>query len=599
MGIAAAVATALLSQNGPTPPRLYKHPVPELGPLPQGTMLLVPRPPVYPYGSASRLRADAAEISRGLTEYIEAWKKGSVPARLPTSFLPPGTDLKDFPSFTLRDPAVLKPEDAWVVRPARPVDFRAAYGSFPDPNCTYLVVPAFYAPFGSRLIIEGEFPHARFMSIQVTPSFDPQSYHYNGSVGVGEVPVVDADIEPFAGHTNPFRVGADRGAKDRSYRVEFAMAMGDPVALNPAFRPPFFRQAGNLRTAGAIMFQGPWGHPQSGGHRRGLWNVGQVWIRYYLPDRDKGQLAGVPLPRIWCEMPDGGKFWIQADTRSFYQRVNRSIAVKDSGFKKPDPKVLHGPQDGWVKQAGIFRSIVTGIALGTGWGGPEYVRMLDQGVAGRGERLSAPNRYEQSATSCTYIDYLVRGMSIERGKVVVLAGRLPTFPDTYASLAPFAAAQMRYWSLTGYEVPQGFDFLAALDANRVSGVAVQSLRDDELELDNQRRYIIALSRPGDRPSNAQARNGVTWRDWGPAAEVSWTLRWLHVGPEWTFDRAPSPKLLGSRTDWASPDYDPLLTQRNSHRGILGDYQPRIHYMTRAEFERLGQRPTVESLPIWK
>lgn len=377
------------------------------------------------------------------------------------------------------------------------------------------------------------------------------------------------------------------------------MKIGSSVEMNPAFRPPFFRQAGNVRSGSAISFQGPWGHSRSNGHRRGLWDGGQLWIRYYLPDKEKGQLAGVPLPRIWMEQPDGSKFWVHADNRAFLNRVNRSTVVKNSGTQAPESRKLHGPESGWFKQTGIFRSIVTGIALSTGWAGPAYVRMLDKGVAGRDEQLSPPNNYEQSATSCTYIDYLVRGMSIERGKVVVLAGRLPTFPDTYSGQTVMNGAEMRYWSLTGYAVPNGLDFLSALDPNTVTGVAIQSLRDDELTLDSGRNYIIALSRPEDRPVNATSRSGVTWRDWGPSAEISWTLRWLHVGPEWTFERSPSNQYLGWGAEYSSPRFDPRVVSQNTHLGKLGPYQPRIHYLTKAEFERLGSRVTVGSLPVWR
>jgi hypothetical protein len=109
-------------------------------------------------------------------------------------------------------------------------------GFFPDPNCSYLVVVAMYLPFGSRVVIEGEFPHARFFDVQVTPSFQPELYQYDGSVGVAEVPLVNADIEPLPGHVNPFRIGADRTSKRRGYRVELDMAIGDPVVLNAALR---------------------------------------------------------------------------------------------------------------------------------------------------------------------------------------------------------------------------------------------------------------------------------------------------------------------------------------------------------------------------
>ena len=131
-----------------------------------------------------------------------------------------------------------------------------------------------YAPFGTQVIVEGQFPHARFFDLQPTAPFWPEAYRYNGYAGVGEVPLVDADIDPLPGHTNPFRVGADRNATSRGYQVSLVLKQGNPVELEPAFRPPAYRAPGNTRAAGGIAYQGPWGSDRQHGHGRGrvgLW----------------------------------------------------------------------------------------------------------------------------------------------------------------------------------------------------------------------------------------------------------------------------------------------------------------------------------------
>jgi hypothetical protein len=92
---------------------------------------------------------------------------------------------------------------------------------------------------------------------------------------------------------------------------------------------------------------------------------------------------------------------------------------------------------------------------------------------------------------------------------------------------------------------------------------------------------------------------VTWVDWGPSAEISWTLRWLTVGPEWTAPNAPTPQKLGTKTDWASADFDARLVSQNSHDGALGDHLPRLHYLGRAEFEQLGGNVRADRIPLWK
>lgn len=570
---------------------------------PQGTAWWAPNAPEYPYPAKqvdrAALEAYATCHSEALTAYINAWAEGRAPARLPDALVPWGTSREYFSYFTLRDPDEMTAEEQWAIREAHTIDENALWGSFPDPNATYIVAPAVIAPFGSQLIVEGDFPYARYFSAQITPPFNLDTYHYETATGVGEVPIVDADITPVRGSVNPFRVGADRMASNRRYRIAFDLARGDGVALNRAFRPPHFREASNTRVGGALQFQGPWGHPQSGGHKRGLFEPGALWLRYYAPDSGRGPLAGVALPKMAYELPNGRRFFIQPDLDGFLDIVQRRTALGRDRSAEPNPRALATQEYGWLKQAGIFESVVGGIALGTGGGSREYVNDLVRGVGGRGDGLAPPNDYEQSATSATHIDYLVRSMSLERDHVVVLTGRMPTFPDTRDGATRMQRAQMRYWSITGYHVPSGTEFISALTGGQPAGLAVQSVMDDEVVLDGNRDYVIVLSRDGERPDNARPEAGVTWVDWGPSGEVNWTLRWMSVGPEWKAPFAPTPAHIGSRSDYWSRSFDPNATFRNDHAGALGRYQPRVHYMSRAEFEALGSRVRATDVPVWR
>jgi hypothetical protein len=456
MGLASTAAAAAESLPIDLKPcALPPPPAVELASKPAGVAWLAPSAPVYPYpADAGSINAQAQCISNALEAYIKAWLDGRAPAAVPDAFIPPGFDRKMLRSFTLVRPEDVTPAEQWGVRPSGPIEFDKLKHSFPDPNVTYFLLAGMFVPFGSQVIVEGEFPHARFFDLQVTPSFDPRSYRYEGGMGVGEVPIVDADIEPQAGHVNPFRVGADRNAKDRGYRVVFRMAAGDPVALNAAFRPPYFRAKGNERIGSGLMFQGPWGANKGFGHGRGIWGSGEIWGRYYLPDKAHGALAGVALPKVAYELPDGRRYFIRVDAKPFFDMANRTYALKPTEPVEPDSRPqAFGTQSTWSKQTGIFRALLTGIVANTQWGGMDYVRQLDRGVAGRGADLAAPNNYEQSSTSATYVDYLGRGMALGKGKIAVLTGKLPTFPATLAGQGTMQAAEMRYWSIVGYEVP--------------------------------------------------------------------------------------------------------------------------------------------------
>jgi hypothetical protein len=594
-GVLAAAAFSPLAQADATntlpadvqPCVLPPVPAPVLAAKSPGTAWFAPSAPVYPYpDDPARITAQAQCLSDAFATYIRAWLDGRVPAEVPDAFIPPGINRQTLRRFTLVVPENISAAEQWGVRPAGPIDFAHLKHSFPDPNVTYLLMPGMWVPFGTRVVIDGEFPHSRFFDLQVTPSLDPRSYRYDGGIGVGEVPIVDADIEPLAGHINPFRVGANRNAAQRGYRVVFRMAAGDPVALNPAFRPPYFRGRGNERVGSGLVFQGPWGAIKGFGHGRGIWGSGEIWGRYYLPDASRGPLAGVALPKVTYVLPDGRRFFIRVDSGSLFDLANRTFPLKPNDPVEPSTRpTAFGAQAQWSKQTGIFRALLTGIAVNTPWGGMDYVRQLDRGVAGRGADMAPPNNYEQSATSATYVDYLGRGMSLGQGKIAVLTGRLPTFPATRAGDARMRAAQMRYWSIVGYEVPIGWDFARAMlnPAARPGGLAVHEILDEDIVLDSQRRYVIVLSRPEDRPANATAANGVTWVDWGPSAAVAWTLRWLTVGPEWTGPMAPTPALLGRRADLAEPAYDPRALA-NNHRGALGDYLPRVESLTSPRHE---------------
>lgn len=535
--------------------------------------------------------AEAQRISDALESYVKDWLDGKVPAEIPANLLPKGIDTTSFPSFRLVRPNEITAEDQWIIREAQQIDLNATQGQFPDPHCTYLFLPSFYAPFGSKVIVEGQFPHARFMSIQATPSLHPENYR-EGAYGVGEVPIVDVDIEPEPGHTNPFRTGAARNGLLRSYRVTFDLAIGNPAELNPAFRPPFFRAPGNNRIGGALIYQGPYGAGYSGGHGRGVWDVGQLWIRYYAPDKAMSPLGGVPLPKLSYQLPDGRQYYIQADL---------SVAEKNANLRKPapwtwpgDPLPADGSQGGWGKRFGIFRSVYTGVALNVAWLNwtQKYVRDLDKGVTGRGEDVPAPGNYSVGATECPYISYLVRGMALNWGKVAVLTGKLPTTPRTRDGEPVMEPAQARYWSLTA-------NSNAYPDADGYVGAVLHSIMDDEIVTDTQGRYVIVLSRDFERPSNATAENGVTWVNWGPSSQVNWNIRWLAVNPDTDSSITPNDAKLGWEADWASTKYNKALIGENNHTGLLGEYLPQVHYLGKDEFEKLGTAVTPDQVPIWK
>jgi hypothetical protein len=179
--------------------------------------------------------------------------------------------------------------------------------------------------------------------------------------------------------------------------------------------------------------------------------------------------------------------------------------------------------------------------------------------------------------------------------VAVITGKLPTTPKTRKGEPTMTAAQSRYWSITSYAA----NFGTSWRGNSIVGQANSSLMDDEIEVNENNEYTIVYSRPLDRPYNAVKNNNVTWADWGPGGTATFTIRWMSVGPEWTFCRAPDQNKLQWRSDPASPSYDPSLLANNNQTTFTGAYTPVVHYMTKQQFESLGyQRINPNAVPTW-
>ena len=568
-----------------------RHVLPTLSLLLSVSVLVSCLPPSdpYPFRPPTEIVAEATDISDQLENYIDAWLAGNVPAQIPAHLIPTG--ISDSKDFYLKRPDEVQPGEAWATRFRQPIDRQNLLAGVPDPNITYLFLGTAFAPFGHKLVIEGEFPHARFFSVQVTPPLDGKSYYAGREFGGAEVSIVDADIEPLPGHTNPYRAGADRNAEDRSYRLEIDLATGDPNTLNPDFAFPY-RNEDNTLAGAMLVYQGPLGFKTIAGTplaNPGPWNLGALWLRIYLPDEGTDALGGVAMPEVYFETPSGQRYFIGSDYSALQQRADTGAPNVDKSY--PDNPNF-GPHVGWYKSWGITRSILTGICQTNGWSrdSAARVREIDYGWTGR--RADAPGyrSIEPHATTNNYINYLGRTINIPRGEVVVLTGKMPEFADTREGTAYMPGGEVRYWSITGIDV----DALSPLPAT-----AIHNVVDDEVVLDDDRNYIIVYSHAADRPSNATAANGVTWVDAGTQTSHGLLVRWLAVSEDWTSPYAPSEDVLTMHnSDWASAGYDDALLGRNWRLGHMACYQPRVHQLTRSGFESLAGPLRVADVPVW-
>lgn len=570
----------------------------------------LPKAPPYPYYGPYETRegvlAAAQAQSDALYAHIDDWFQRGAPANepIPDALLPDGRQRTIVNYYLVREQDI-DPATQWAERLAdyTPIDFNDTRGYFPDPHVTYLVLPNMLLPFGSKAIFEGEFPHARYFSLQPTAAFSPDTYRYNG-FGMGEVAFLDADISPLPGNVNPFKPGVDRNATNRGYRVECTAAIGNPVDLDPsAWTPPLYRQATNHRYCSGLVFRGPWGDPAwvaqdntQSGDAFGMFGPGEVWVRYYAPDDDLVPYAGVDYPKVTYQLPDGRRFFINADFSGFENNANRHgpLAVGQAPSEPPADSIGLG----WLRQTDIFLAITNGLGRSIGWllGGDEptkqYLRDLAKGVTAKGEAQAPPNNLAAHATAAWNVEYFLQGTCLGADKAYVVRGKVPTFPRTRGGQSPMKSAEVRYWSITTYSSNADYD-----NPNYIPGQVVTSVMDEELVLSPDNDYVLVYSRPEDRPANATAANGVTWKDWGPETCNGLTMRWLAIGPEWSFAKTPDSQNVGLwETDWSASSFDHTRVGRNDRNGVMARYQPIVGLMTQAEFEALGASIDPSDIP---
>lgn len=539
----------------------------------------------------AQITKEAILLSDRLENHIRKWLKGEASAEIPEGLLPPYIDSRKTHHWKLVHPDEIKPEEQWYDMPCYdPAKELHQHGV--DPHTTYLKL-IFIAPFNSRLLIEGDFPHCRFMDYQIMQPFAPW-HPTTGNLGVGEVPIVDADIKPDPGHINPFLPGADRDAANRHYHLTFELKKGNAVKLNPeAMIAPGYRAEGNTRVGGPFAYSGPWGNH--------MFVPSVVWLRYYAPDKGTAPYAGVPWPKAVLQLSTGEKFWLTCDKSKAVADQTAEVPPRPTAPGEPYP--FEGPNFGWFKMYGIqllyaeadaaakIRRKDTPDSIAQK---KKIIRDTFKLLFSRGADAYPPGNYEVSATCCNYISYLIRTIALGKNKVIVLTGKLPTFPETRNGEKNMTKGQVRYFSITHLQGSGG-----GIGSSIYTGVPHGSLMDDEMTVNKDNEYIIVFSREEDRPENATINNNVTWQEWGPSGRQNITLRWLSVRPEWYLpEYAPYEKNIPwDKGAWSGENYDPSIIGQNKP-GIMGPYHPVIHYMTKQEFEALGTNTDITNIPKW-
>ena len=446
--------------------------------------------------------------------------------------------------------------------------------AYPDAHAVYWAA-YFRRPAGSTLLLHGEYPHARYMSLV--------TYNAAGAILDG---VNDEMINPNIGSVNPFRSGEPLGATNRSYTVEVkaekrpASLPTSHLAEEPARNYVYAYAPANEETAPS-----------------GKYNTELVVLRVYVPDKGQPITGGVPLPEPELKLSNGevltGQALCNATDAQSRTRHEEGLPTRISepsslllnkeiwhALSKPQelkeacnvaaqqvatcplpknpfvsseliqtPKTVEDPAAYPAKETEVWRGQFTRKYLLQTWTGDSAQGAESNPVkeGGGGFFPNIDNNYERDVLSRTF------------GKVVVATGKLPTSPETYENTGNWPntkEVQDRYTSYCMNESPR-------------STKVMDCLYDEEIPTNENREFTIAISRSGDRPKDAVPFCGVAWMGWsteGDGEEAPYTneefgvLQMRTMLPNKTFTHAAQ-DVLKIGTD----------------KSVMGEYLPTVHY----------------------
>lgn len=288
-------------------------------------------------------------------------------------------------------PAAGLPECAWpVVTNAE--QFNVAY---PDTSATYWTAPFQYEP-GMTLTVQGEFPQARFFSLNTYDSTFG-AFTVNGAPSA----LVDYQIDPDPGSANPWQ-----DTPDGSQPEQFTVVAQDQIP-----------------GTGNVVPIAPTGTPAG--------SLGYLIMRVYLPEG--ADFATVPLPQITASSAAG----------------TTTIEPCD-GSRQTAPGTTNSSLQGTLQQAmdGAAQAQSQTKDPATGGGGPCRGQECPPRLAFFRASAAATNAvFPNSATA--YVSAIMRPRS---DRVVVVRGKAPRTParpapGTEPVVWPQQRYQLRYFSL--------------------------------------------------------------------------------------------------------------------------------------------------------
>lgn len=383
---------------------------------------------------------------------------------------------------------------AWNVR----ADKATLNIAYPDTAATYWAL-SYALAAGEHLELSGRYPAARYFSFV--------TYGLTGGVVDS---ITDRDIAPDPASTNPFAsaLTAVSSPAAAAGRYTIAIDTGVPstgdrnrVAAEPSPDAASPSSSSTPDTSGRMLL----GRGGDGAV------TGTVLYRVYLPDDRSDPTGGAGLPDVRLIAASGASTLIPTCAAPGPSQAALDIANNyDRPVQPPPPTpIFIRPQQASVNLYPNLDSV--------------YV-----------------------ATTTVY----------EPGRIVVVRGRAPTFPDTRHGAAVTGNEQVRFWSMCTNELRKPYPVTACA-------------ADDETKLDADGFYTYVISTPADRPMDTPATAPSTWLDWG-ATDVPALLLLRHMLPNPSFAEAATRVAPGARAS-----------------DVMKDFAPRGAYCAKSTFEQGG------------
>ncbi len=371
---------------------------------------------------------------------------------------------------------------------------------YPDTGVNYYL-GRLNLPPGSEMVVRGRYPHARYTSFNVYDElFRPTDA------------IADPVIRPDRGSTNPFVAGHRRDKPMRSYTVR---VVPDAAPSRRAPNTVYLGQDGRPRFVGSLVY------------------------RVYLPDRGRDQFGGTGLPEVSLRLADGTEVDQPAACGAPTNQPDTGVTETDQRSSSPVTAnhTTAKARPEWERFFNVTRTMTRQFS----------------------EEASEAAGYEQRGGLFSDANnaYVTSFIARKYGEVLVLRGRLPDVPDTFAGQRVFERAPLRYWSLCNGSVqPYGVTD------------TIGCVHDEQVRTDRKGWFTIVLSTPEQRPANARRACGVTWMPWGARPSAALILR----------NQLPSP--------WFAQAIQ-RVHRPGTERQVMGDYLPRGAYTSKASFQRRG------------